>query len=114
MGKASKGLKLFAKIKLNFYLGDIFMTLKQIFSRFLFGLELFIFSAFYIFGPNGLLVVSKLKANNKNVLYEIECLQDQVKQLTVMRDRIKSDGFYKEELARNLQMAYPNEDIYPI
>lgn len=89
------------------------LSFKKILFRAFFLIEIFIFGFTYLFGANGLTVLSHLKNENirlnnenQNIKSEIKLLEDQIQQWN-------SDEFYREKVAREqLQMAHEKDLVY--
>lgn len=68
---------------------------------------------FFIFGPYGMLAVSKKVQEQKLLAAEIEHQKKEVACLQQQIDVYATTDFYKEKIAReDLQMARPEEEVY--
>lgn len=87
---------------------------KRIF-RMLFGLEVIIFSALYLVGPQGLSLLRGLKKELAQLDRELVVLEQEIARLENQLVALEHDPFYKEKIAREqLQMARKDELIYMI
>jgi cell division protein FtsB len=77
-------------------------------------LALFLLMAYQVMtGPRGLLKVADLRAQKKQILWEIDSLEARREELLAEQKRLLTDTVYLEKLARKeLGMARPGEKVY--
>ncbi len=87
---------------------------KKLFLRIFFVGEIIFFSGRYLFGANGIKALKKLQQENAVLEEKIAQLTREVGELSIeQKTREQYACFYQEEYARkNLQMAYPQDELY--
>lgn len=86
---------------------------KRIVLRIGFGLEILIFTLYYLFGNQGIVSIMSVSSQIQAIEKEIVALNAEL--LTLQRQIVlqKTCPFYKEKIAREqLQMARADEEIY--
>lgn len=83
------------------------------FGRFVFAIELVLFTGYYLMGANGIVTIVSMKKEITAAKKEVACLKDEVHHLQNHIALQKKHPFFKEKIAREqLQMAHENEEIY--
>ena len=86
---------------------------KRLLLRFFFCIEIFIFLFLYIFGTQGLHMISKIRKENKTFLKEVSVLEGELQELENTIFEWEANPFYKEKAAREqLHMARKKDTIY--
>ena len=86
--------------------------IKQTVLQSFFVLELFTISFFYLFGAQGLPVIYRFRQENKQFEQEIAQLKVHVLALEKELNDWHHYPYYKEKIARQLQMARADDQIY--
>ncbi len=90
-------------------------NIKKFIFKFLFGLEILIFSLTYLCGSNGIFSLSYLKKENLNLKNEIRNLQVEIQNLELKIRDWNLDSFNSEKVAREqLQLSKKGDQIYLI
>lgn len=88
---------------------------KKNIGRFAFGIELALFTGYYLMGANGMGTLISMNKEIGSAQREIALLKDEVHHLQNHIALQKKHPFFKEKIAREqLQMAHENEEIYII
>ncbi len=88
-------------------------NIKKFIFKFLFGLEILIFSLTYICGSNGIYSLSFLKKDNLNLKNEIKILESEIIDLEKKISEWNLDPFNSEKVAREqLQLSKKGDQIY--
>lgn len=77
--------------------------------------EFLFFAFYYIRGTNGLKTILQLKQENKKISQNIEKVKQEISSMKTEVESWEKYPLYKEQIARqDLQMAYPEEEIFLI
>jgi len=91
------------------------IILKQRALRFFFAAEIIVFTAFYIFGENGIQQMIQLQNQKQEVEVRIKEVTCEVAELDKQIVDWHASSFYKEKVAREqLQMAREGDEVYYI
>jgi len=88
-------------------------TIKRIFLRVFFVLELIVFGFVYACGPHGFYALQELEQQNNQLQTDAAMLKQEVQMLERKIAQWHAHPFYKEKIAREqLQMARKGDKIY--
>lgn len=86
---------------------------KKIGLRIFFIVEIMVFVALYLGGPEGMRWIAKKREENKQLALKAENLSFNIKKLEAEIQKWEHNHFYQEKVAREqLQMARPTDEVY--